>query len=74
MYWLAFNDDKVQHHQQAENTKVNNGAGILKPEGRRVFKYASYQSQNSILALEVDGDVWFDKVAGQHGDPDTEVG
>lgn len=22
----------------------------------------------------MDGDIWFDKVAGQHGDSDTEVG
>lgn len=69
LYWLAFHYAKVQH-----NVLSINGVEIQKPEGRRVSKYASYQSQNSIFALEVDGDIWFDKVAGQHGDPNTEVG
>lgn len=45
-----------------------------KPGGRRGCEYVSYQSQNSIFTLEVDGDIWFDKVAGEHGDPDPEVG
>lgn len=60
--------------QQSENTKVIEGVEIQQPIGSRVSKCASYQSQNSIFALEVDSDIWFDKVAGQHGDPDTEVG
>lgn len=68
LYWLV-----LQHNQQSENAKVINGAEIEK-QGSRGSKWASHQSQNSIFALEVDGDIWLDEVAGQHGDPDAQVG
>lgn len=53
-------------------TETPEGGGVEEEGGGGCLR-AAHQSQNSIFTLEVDGDVWLDEVAGQHGDADSKV-